>query len=70
MKNYNYIIYMAKRKKKIYNTPKKLKHKNKNISIQDFIKSFGNERCSKCSSIIASHHDRFYCGKCQISQSI
>ena len=55
---------MAKRKKKIYNTPKKLKHKNKNISILHFIKSFSNQRCSKCYSIIATHHNRVYCGKC------
>ena len=61
---------MAKRKKKVYNTPKKIKHKNNNIDIMDFIKSFDNPRCNECSSILAMHHDRFYCGKCQIHSFI
>ena len=60
---------MAKRKKKIYNTLKKIKHKNSNIDIMDFIRSFDNPRCSKCSSIIAIHDNRFYCGKCQMHHS-
>ena len=57
---------MAKRKKKIYTKPKKIKHTNKNNDIIDFIKSFSNQRCTNCCSLIANHKDRLYCGKCQI----
>lgn len=59
---------MAKKhKKKIYNTPKKIKHVHKNISTNQFINSFNNPKCSKCSSLLAFHLDRYYCGKCQYS---
>lgn len=57
---------MTKRKKKIYTTPKKNKHKNNNISITNFIKTFNNPRCNQCSSIIAIHYNRLYCGKCNM----
>lgn len=59
---------VKKRKKKIYNTPKKIKHKNKTNKIEEFIKSINNPRCDICQSIIALHIDRNYCGKCKISQ--
>lgn len=59
---------MAKKhKKKIYNTPKKLKHKHNNISVSQFIKSFDNLKCTHCQSILANHIDRYYCGKCNVS---
>lgn len=59
---------MAKKhKKKVYNTPKKLKHTHKKISVDDFIKSFNNSRCDLCRSSLASRVDRQYCGKCNTS---
>lgn len=58
---------MKKRKKKIYNTVKKNSHKNKVNSLIEFIKSFNNERCNICDSIIANHANRFYCGKCHLN---
>ena len=59
---------MAKKhKKKVYNTPKKLKHVHKNISVNEFINSFDNLKCDKCLSNLALHINRYYCGKCQIS---
>ncbi len=59
---------MAKKhKKKVYNTPKKNKHVNKNISPDKFINSYYNNRCTQCHSILANHIDRIYCGKCHIS---
>ena len=56
-----------KHKKKVYNTPKKLKHVHKNVSVNKFITSFDNSKCDKCLSNLAIHTDRYYCGKCQIS---
>ncbi len=56
---------MKRKKKKIYNTPKKDKHKNKITNLLQFIDSFNNQRCNICSSILAKHFDRIYCGKCK-----
>lgn len=59
---------MAKKhKKKVYNTPKKVKHIHQNIGINKFINSFENPRCNVCESILATHINRNYCGKCQVS---
>ena len=59
---------MAKKhKKKIYNTPKKLKHIHQKVSVNQFINSFNNTKCDKCTSILAFHTDRYYCGKCHLS---
>ena len=55
---------MKRKKKKIYNTPKKDKHKNKITNLLQFIDSFNNQRCNICSSILAKHFNRIYCGKC------
>lgn len=55
---------MKKKKKKIYNTLKKEKHKNKIPTILQFIQSFNNKRCNFCKSILAHHFNRDYCGKC------
>ena len=56
---------MAKKhKKKVYNTPKKLKHVHRKISVDKFIESFNNPRCKCCeNSILSIHFDREYCGK-------
>ncbi len=62
---------MAKKhKKKIYNTPKKNKHVNKSVNLDNYIKSQSNPKCNVCNSILATHNNRIYCGKCQISSSI
>lgn len=62
---------MAKKhKKKIYNTPKKNKHVNKSVNLNTYIKSQENPKCNVCSSILANHNNRIYCGKCQISFSM
>lgn len=61
---------MKKKKKKVYNTPKKQKHQNKISNILQFIKSFSNLKCNMCQSILAKHFDRNYCGKCKMSQKI
>ena len=58
---------MKKIKRKIYNTPKKEKHKNKINNLLDFKKSFNNKRCNICESIMGNHKNRIYCGKCKIS---
>lgn len=56
---------MAKKhKKKVYNTPKKIKHSNRKISLTNFIDSLNNPKCDKCSSSMAIHQNRYYCGKC------
>ncbi len=59
---------MAKKhKKKIYNTPKKLKHIHKKVSVDQFINSLNNPKCNTCCSILALHDEKYYCGKCHIS---
>ena len=57
-----------KRKKKIFNTPKKISHINKTNSLSDFINSFSNPKCRHCLSILAIHDNRNYCGKCNTSE--
>ena len=62
---------MAKKhKKKVYNTPKKLKHINSNVCVSTFIKSLENPRCNECCSILAIHSNRNYCGKCKTSEKL
>ena len=56
-----------KRKKKVYNTPKKIKHTSKSTDLKQFINSFNNPKCDTCSSILAVHTNRYYCGKCNNS---
>lgn len=62
-----------KHKKKVYNTPKKIKHISKKKSINEFINSFKKSydiTCKSCQSTLAVHNDRYYCGKCQISTQL
>ena len=60
---------MAKKhKKKIYNTPKKLKHIHQKVNVNQFINSMNNNpKCNTCTSILACHNDKYYCGKCHLS---
>ncbi len=55
-----------KRKKKVYNTPKKIKqvHKTQPLNI---IKSINNPKCNICGSNMAIHTNRFTCTNCSIS---
>ena len=52
-----------KRKKKIYNTPKKIKHKNQNIPL-NILKSINNPKCQECNNNMANHFNRFTCSNC------
>ena len=56
-----------KHKKKIYNTPKKIKHTHKKMSINQVIESYNNPKCITCLSNLAVHSDRSYCGNCHYS---
>lgn len=61
---------VKKRKKKIFTTLKKTKHKhvNKKLSIINTINN--NPRCLKCGNSMAVHYDRFSCSFCKISKTI
>ena len=61
-------IMVKKRKKKIYNTPKKNKHKHVNNKL-NIINSINNPRCSNCSNTMANHKDRLTCSHCNNSES-
>ena len=62
---------MAKKhKKKNYTTLKRNKHINKTNTLHEFINSLSNIKCSQCQSILATHNNRRYCGKCQQSELI
>jgi len=54
-----------KHKKKVYNTPKKIKHVHHCRSL-NILKSINNPKCEKCNSSMASHIDRFTCSRCNI----
>ncbi|MCS7093610.1 MAG: 30S ribosomal protein S27ae [Candidatus Aenigmarchaeota archaeon] len=41
----------------------KLKHSQTKIG-----KSLNNKRCPRCSSIMANHRTRWYCGKCHYTE--
>ena len=67
-----------KRKKKVYTTPKKIKHQRKKVkmSILTFFKVDGDgnveklrNECTNCGPAVflANHQDRYYCGKCHSS---
>ena len=54
-----------KRKKKTYNTPKKIKHiyQKKPLNI---LKSIYNPKCIECNNNMAIHFNRFTCSNCNI----
>ena len=66
-----------KRKKKVYTTPKKIKHKHKTVklAVLSYYKVDDDGKVTKlrrecdnptCGAgvFLANHKDRFYCGKC------
>lgn len=53
-----------KHKKKIYKTPKKIKHVSKNIPL-NILKSINNPKCEKCHKNMAQHLDRYTCSYCK-----
>lgn len=57
---------VKKRKKKVYTTPKKIKHKNINVKL-NIINSISNPRCNNCSNNLANHSDRLTCSYCNDS---
>ena len=72
-----------KRKKKTYNTPKKIKHVYQNVrlatlklykvdedgKIERLRKECPNERCGN-GVFMANHCDRYYCGRCGLTYKI
>jgi len=57
-----------KRKKKIYNTPKKIKHTHKNNKLNIINVINNNFKCTKCNNYMANHHDRLTCSHCNYSK--
>ena len=54
-----------KRKKKTYNTPKKVKHQHVNNKL-NIIKIFNNNpRCKTCNNHMAVHFNRYTCSYCK-----
>merc|ERR1712146_719684 len=58
-----------KRKKKVYKTPKKIKHKKKKVklAVLKFYKVTRlRKECPNCGPgvFMAIHYNRYYCGKC------
>ena len=58
-----------KRKKKIYNTPKKIKHTHKSNPL-NIIKSIFNPKCNICNNNMAVHFNRNTCTNCNYSTNI
>ncbi|KAK4538135.1 hypothetical protein CDCA_CDCA16G4160 [Cyanidium caldarium] len=69
-----------KRKKKVYTTPKKIKHKHKKVKMaalkyyqvddDNKVARLRKECPSECCGagiFMAEHRDRLYCGKCQLT---
>ena len=55
-----------KKKKKIYNTLKKIKHVHKNDKM-NILKSINNPKCTQCNNNMANHIDRYTCTHCGLS---
>jgi small subunit ribosomal protein S27Ae len=72
-----------KKKKRVYTKPKKIKHKHKKVKlavlkyykvdsndkVQRLRKACLNELCG-AGTFMATHFNRYYCGKCSISHLI
>jgi ribosomal protein S27AE len=58
-----------KRKKKVYNTPKKIKHIHKNNKLNIINVINDNPKCPKCNNSLANHFDRYTCTNCQTSET-
>ncbi|CDO94046.1 unnamed protein product [Kluyveromyces dobzhanskii CBS 2104] len=70
-----------KRKKKVYTTPKKIRHKHKNVklAVLNYYKVDDEgkvaklrKECPNCGAgiFLANHGDRYYCGKCHSTFAI
>lgn len=57
-----------KKKKKIYNTPKKIKHVHKNIKLNIINIINKNSKCLECNNYMADHENRYTCSYCNISK--
>ena len=57
-----------KRKKKVYKTPKKIKHRHVNNKL-NIIKCINNPKCDDCNNTMAIHSDRAACSYCNKSES-
>jgi len=55
-----------KHKKKVYNTPKKIKHTHTKQPL-NILKSIHNPKCEKCNNSMANHSDRYTCTHCGVS---
>ena len=55
-----------KRKKKIYTTLKKIKHKHVNKPL-NIISSINNPRCLSCNNSMSNHDNRITCSYCEVS---
>ena len=64
---YIYIYMGKKRKKKVYNTPKKIKHQHKNTKLNIINVISNNPRCMECNNQMAIHKDRVTCTNCGTS---
>ena len=56
-----------KRKKKVYTTPKKIKHIHKNNKLNIINVINNNPKCMKCDNFMAVHNNRTTCTYCNIS---
>ena len=56
-----------KRKKKIYNTPKKIKHRHVNNRLNIINVINNNKKCFRCNNYMANHANRLTCSYCNIS---
>ena len=54
-----------KRKKKTYNTPKKIKHVYQNQPL-NILKRIHNPKCLECNNNMDSHFNRYTCSNCNI----
>ena len=57
-----------KRKKKVYNTPKKIKHVHQNKKLNIINVFNNNPKCVKCDNFLANHNDRYTCTYCKTSE--
>ena len=55
-----------KHKKKVYNTPKKIKHTHTKQHL-NILKSIHNPKCEKCNNSMANHSNRYTCTHCGLS---
>ena len=59
-----------KKKKKIYNTPKKIKNVHKNIKLNIINIINKNPKCIECNNYMAIHNNRHTCSYCNTSVNL